>query len=258
MFSKAYRINVANTGTEKEFIMKLINTITGLSNRITCSGSVTQYDSSDTSIQPTFILKVDNKPIIQLKRSTAIANNNQNFLITLYAGDRVLCSDQECYCSPSSWNKNAVTTRNYYLSWIVSNELIFLSICATCEHYGWKQYITVSLKGKDSLYCSGYSQGGSVIGESQLLNIDTNPSNQSFYYYDANSVLGGSFKSSFQHKAAPGYVDYIRNSIYIDASTEIFNIPGIYDCTTVTLGDTVSLNDGVYYAVGPHQLVKVS
>ena len=76
-------------------------------------------------------------------------------------------------------------------------------------------------------------------------------------YSSAAPGMAGSFVSRFTYACPPGIIDYIKSSAYMSNGERIFTLDPLYDCTTVTTGDTVALEDGAYVAVGTHQLVKV-
>ena len=78
-------------------------------------------------------------------------------------------------------------------------------------------------------------------------------------FRDISSTKSGSFTSRFAYKSLPGQIDYIKSCVYLNENQRQFDITAIYDCTELqAVGDTVSLKDGSYLAVGLHQLVKIS
>ena len=255
-----YKVLVTKTGTEKEFVSELINTITGLSNKITCSGSVDQYDSGDTSTIPEFTFSINGKETLKIKRSAALSNNSGCFYVSIFVDNNYMSQNKHCYYSQGDYAASFITTRSYYISWIVSRDFILLSLHTSVEASGYgKNHVVINAKHEDSYYGTGYFKDGTYLSRNELFQIETDKSNnQSLIFHDFDSGLNGTFSSRFSFISKPGTIDYIKSSAYVSSGYKVFDIPDIYDCTTVNIGDTVSLKDGAYLAVGTNQLVKVS
>lgn len=247
-----YKEAVSVTGTEKEFVTALISAITGLSSSITCSGSPDQYDSSDTSIKPTFIFSVNDKQVLKLERQATLANNTYGFVgyVNTVNGAWALYDD---LCFVSNAAASYSTTRKLNLSWIVVNNFVLLTVHNGLERYGWHTVRFVYAKDGDKHYTSGSKENNNEskttvynISALDLIEIGSNP------------ISHGTFTSRFSFTSKPGTIDYVKSSVYVVSSQKQFDISSICDCTTVSVGDTVSLKDGAYLAVGTHQLVKVS
>lgn len=255
-----YKSLVTKNGTEKEFISELINTITGLSPKITCSGSIDQYDSGDTSTIPEFIFSINGKETLKIKRAAALSSNCAYFEVSIFVGDSYMAQNQQFYYSTSSYAASAVTTRSYYISWIVSRDFILFALHTSVESSGYgKNHVVINAKHGNSHYGTGYFKDGTYLSRNELFQIETNKANdQSLIFYDFDSGSSGTFLSRFSFISRPGTIDYVKSSAYVNSGYKTFDISDVYDCTTVNIGDTVSLNDGAYLAVGTHQLVKVS
>ena len=250
-----YKVLVTKTGTEKEFVSELISTITGLSSKITCSGSVDQYDSGDTSTIPEFTFSINGKAQFKLKRHADISTASNQMDISIFTGTRTLFTNEECIWSGVAQTPSTSGTRAFYISWIVSGDFILLAIHAATEHYGYKQHVIVNIKSGDKCYGDGYYISyNQYLPRNILFNIKNKPigGNPQFVFYEFDTGVTGSFVSRFDFISKPGTIDYINNSY------KAFDVTAVYDCTTVNIGDTVSLNDGAYLAVGTNQLVKVS
>lgn len=62
----------------------------------------------------------------------------------------------------------------------------------------------------------------------------------------------------FSYEARTGYLDFISHSSFVSGSTKAFASADIYDCTTVNMGDTLSLKDGAnFLAIGAHSMVRL-
>lgn len=255
-----YKVFVTNSGTEKEFMTDFISTVTGLSDKITCSGSVDQYDSSDTSIKPEFVFSIHGKPTLTMQRANTLANTNNVFNVSLYVGNNSISTNQQCPYSGSASAASANSTRTFALSWITSGDFILLALMSV-ENYGYKHHVIVSIKSGNNVYGDGYFYNwNAYLPTTTIFNIKQKPITHTplfnFYNYDIGD--NGIFTSRFAFSSKPGTIDYIKSSPYIDNGYKKFDITSVYDCTTVTIGDTVSLKDGAYLAVGTNQLVKVS
>ena len=62
----------------------------------------------------------------------------------------------------------------------------------------------------------------------------------------------------FKFASKPGYLDFISHTNYASGGIKAFSCGDIYDCTTVKLGDTLSVKDGAnFLAIGSHSMVKL-
>ena len=255
-----YKSLVTKNGTEKEFVSELINTITGLSPKITCSGSIDQYDSSDTSTIPEFIFSINGKETLKIKRAAALSSNCDHLDVSIFIGDRYLSQNSQCYYISSAKAASAIETRSFYISWIVSRDFILLALHTSVESSGYgKNHVVINTKHGNSHYGAGYFKDGTYLSRNELFQVETNKNNsQSLIFYDFDSGSSGTFSSRFSFTSKPGTIDYVKSSAYVSSGYKVFDLSDVYDCTTVNIGDTVSLKDGAYLAVGTHQLVKVS
>ena len=247
-----YKESVSVNGTEKEFATALISAITGLDSSITCSGSPDQYDSADTSIKPTFIFSVNNKQVLKLERQDALSSSTYGFVgyVNTINGAWSI-NDNIAFVDNVAASYS--TTRKLNLSWIVSTNFVLLTVHNGIERQGWHTVRFVYAKNSDKHYTSGSKETNNEskatvynISALDLIEIDSNP------------ISHGTFTSRFSFTSKPGTIDYIKSSVYVVSDQKQFDISSICDCTTVSVGDTVSLKDGAYLAVGTHQLVKVS
>ena len=256
-----YKVSVSVTGTEKEFMTKLINTITGLSTAITCTGSVDQYDSGDTSTVPTFTFAFNGKDMLTLTRAAAISSAANIFNVDIFVDDYAISTNQEIVFCNSSQLPSAEVNRIIDLSWIVSDNLILLCLMANIEHYGYKHHTILNIKSGDVVYGDGwYKNNSPQESRNAIFNIYQKPlsGTQYFVLRDFDSDSTGSFTSRFACTSMPGQIDYVKSAVYTNGGYKVFDITSVYDCTTLNVGDTVALKDGAYLAVGPNQLVKVS
>lgn len=135
-------------------------------------------------------------------------------------------------------------TRMYIMSEYVSDNVKVFWL-ASKDAATWKDsVITVVMltDGDGNWYYGGISGGA-------------NP--ETCTLYDSVGAVTSTKSSLFSYAALTGYIDYIRESAYVSAGVKSFVTPYIYDCSTVDLGSTVTLNDGNYMAIGAHSLVKL-
>ena len=88
-----------------------------------------------------------------------------------------------------------------------------------------------------------------------------------FNYYNIENIrftdIVGTFDSAikspmFSYEAKMGYLDFISHSTFVEGTTKAFISTDIYDSTTVAMGDTYSVDNGVnFLAIGAHSLVRL-
>lgn len=248
-----YLNSVEVTGTEKDFMTAVINYITGIDSKITCSSNVeTEYSSSDLTHIPTFNFSIDGELAFTITRRYALNTNAREFIVS--------CKNDSYTCGIGGPARSYTTNgkRPVNFSYINNDNFVLLTMHGMFENY----YVTndyfsiVYAKNSSKSYYSTLStHGSSSHAKSVIFNI----SSRTFTEISDGPVISGVFLSRFSYKAQPGKIDYIKDSIYAVGGSKAFDLTSIYDCTELqSIGDVVSLEDGAYLAVGPHQLVKVS
>ena len=249
---------VISNSVEKDFASDLVNYITGLDDRITCSNNAeTEYDSSDLTHVPTFNFLIDNEVAFTLIRAgrnntgggvqAPLSSSSTGFLanfgnLSVYMG--CIKTDAIPYTKSDA--------RKFAVSSIINNNFIFLSINGIEYYFG--NYNTnntniIYAKTSTKKYLSTYT--GVTFAKNNIFDISTRT------FSPIGENVDGTFTSRFSYACPPGTIDYIKSSVYMNGGQKQFEIASIYDSTTVTIGDTVSLKDGPYLAVGTNQLVKV-
>lgn len=253
---------VLSTGTEIQFVTSLVDYITGLDPRITCTTDIAaEYNDSDPTHIPVITFLIDNTIAFTLTRCYRDGTDNPHpGPLNIASNGFIINCDifsTKAYCVRSDavpYKNNS--ERAFAVSSIVTDEFILLSING--REYYYATYSTanmniVYLKNESTYYTSIIT--GLSFSKSTIFNI----SNRTFTENSTGKIA--TFVSRFSYACLPGYIDYIKNSVYVNSAIspaeKQFNISTIYDCTTVVPGETTSLSDGRYIAVGPHQLVKI-
>ena len=249
---------VISNSVENDFMSYLVNYITGLDERITCSNNVeTEYDSSDLTHIPTFNFLIDNEIAFSLTR--AVRKNSVSGVQAPLSSDSTgflasvgnLSVYMACYyLDPISYTTSA--NRKFAVSSIINNNFILLSINGI--EYRWGHYNTdntniVYAKTSTKKYASTYTDV--TFAKNNIFDVSART------FSPIGENIDGTFTSRFSYACPPGTIDYIKSSVYLNGGQKQFEITPIYDCATVAVGDTVSLKDGPYFAVGTNQLVKV-
>lgn len=249
---------VESDGTEKEFAASLINYITALSDKITCSTNLdTEYNSSDLTHVPVITFSIDGALTITLTRAyrdgndnpheAALSNNSNGFIAACgNISSKVYCISQDSVAYTAS------IERKFAISSIIDNDLIFLSINGRAYYYATFNNTNLNviyIKESSTVYTSVYT--GVTFAKANIFDFSTRT------FKDNTSEVTGTFLSRFAYGCPPGQIDYIKSSVYQNNNSKVFELTSLCDCTTVTTGDTVSLKDGAYLAIGEHQLLKI-
>lgn len=244
---------VESTNNEVDFMKNVIAYITGINNAITCLDDPDdEYDEGTvgTSHIPTFRFSFNGNHILTISRSASLGESTS--LMRIYFvdnGDTIASTDVTYMYRGTAWSVNGL--RQFKMSYIDSPGICMLNI--TAERFGGS-FTVLFTESRSNSYGSyrSISVSASTYTVANIFNISE------CILYDTLAGIQGNFISRFAYKAQPGKVDYIKSSIYTNDNVKQFDITPIYDCTEVSSGSTVSLEDGAYLAVGPHQLVKVS
>ena len=248
-----YLDSVIVTGTEKDFMAAVINYITGIDSKITCSSNVeTEYDSSDLTHVPTFNFSIDGELAFTITRKYALNSNARSYIVTC-KGDSFTANRG----GPSS-SYTANTKRTLTFSYINNDNFVLLTMHDMFEGYNITNSYFSIIYTKNSAK-SYYSTLSIDSGRSYSKDVIFDISSRTFTEIGDSQIVSGEFISRFSYKTQPGKIDYIKDSIYAFNGSKVFDLTSIYDCTELqSVGEVVSLEDGAYLAVGPHQLVKVS
>ena len=247
---------VTKTSIEKEWMRDVVNYITGLDSRITCSNDVDdEYDSSKwdagTNHVPTFIFSINNIPYLKIERGENLATNALFTRSSSPLNSSIVKNDQ---FFSKAWNQggiNQVLERSCNISSIISNGFIMIVFGGLSDYFN-AVAVVYSESGTNEYFAEYFPS----YSKESIFNVS---GNATFYKLESGSVGSsqGTFLSRFSYACPPGQIDYIKSSIYQNNNAKVFELASLYDCTTVILGNTVSLKDGAYLAVGTHQLVKV-
>jgi len=255
MGSYKFDLSISSSSTEVAFVKAIISAITGLDDRITCIDDPDTEYAQGGSYKPKFRFCLNSVEFFRFQRNSGTSSRNSSFAFSYTLNDTPTSISTVAYSSDSSdWSVS--TSRTYKFSYIVSGDFIAFCIAKPYVSGTNRDHIVFSciLSSNDS-YVSSY-----MNAYSSNYNVETvfNLSERTFRSISGGAINNMTFLSRFTYKAQPGKVDYIKNSIYTSSGSKIFDTTALYDCSEVASGSTVSVNDGAYLAVGPHQLVKVS
>lgn len=247
---------ILNNGTEIDFMKTVINYVTGVDNSIECLDDPDdEYDveTVTTSHTPTFRFTINDVHVFTIERAAQLSSASNGIKASaIVNGQKVVTSGALLW--GGNYNYNIVGQRDVDISYIVSNGLFLFNFCGISS-YGARDRLLVSfVKSGNSKY---ETYTATVIHPVDYV-ISKVFDLSNYVFQDIDESISGTFISRFAYKAQPGKVDYIKSCIYESDGNKQFDFTCIYDCTEVSPGSTVSLEDGAYLAVGPHQLVKVS
>ena len=263
MGSSAFKNYVNAFGVEKEFYAALKSYITGLDTRITCSNDPdTEFDISTkgSDYVPKLEFSINDSHAFTIYRNNALGSPTAGFNVSMDISVVIPFNTKFLYQSPTMTATKAYTEsmeRATYISYIINDNFIYISFIQAnfSEYVPDEMFIMVHCFSNDSTLVSSANGEKRYVRytKAEIFNIS------GFTFYDKGGVLSpGAFLSRFSYAAPAGQIDYIKSCVYQNSNEKVFENRAIYDCTTVTAGDTVSLKDGAYLAIGPHQLVKVS
>ena len=271
MASSLVGVTVSATGHEKEYYRAIKNHILGISSIFTCDNDPDDefdYGTNGDDHIATLSFKINNVYSFKLYRPDVLKRNSSE--VGVYAinfamdvNEQVPSSSGHLRFKFGDYGMNDPVAQSVDLKrGLIISHFIgdnFVLLCFSPAAYSWsgqgnsdtKRLVRCS-SGSTTIVASSIG-GVSGLTEASMFNV----SEMSFYNLASPSV-GGVFLSRFTYAAPPGQIDYIKSSIYQNAGSKVIENMAIYDSSTVSVGSTVSLKDGSYFAVGSHQLVKCS
>jgi len=241
---------VESTNNEVDFMKNVIAYITGINSAITCLDDLDdEYDvrTVGTDHIPTFRFSFNGNHILTISRGDKLSATSSWISIRFINNGNIIATNSVYYMYRGiGWSIDGL--RQFKMSYMDSPGICILNITG----YNTNQSFTVLFAESESSSYGACKTEASTYTMSNIFNIS-----QCILYDNLNPVQG-SFLSRFSYSSMPGYIDYVKSAVYVNNGLKQFALNCIYDCTTVTVGDNVPLDDGRYYAVGPHQIVKIS
>ena len=275
MGSTAYGIAIQATGQEKEMYRAIKNYILGLDSRITCDNNpddefdTTKWGTTEQGYAhvPTLEFSISGTHIFTILRERSLCDSDGSHkgarfvdckmdaisgIPDNYANIVFRPDGESGYANYVDWSDNY--TRGVIISHIVNDSIVYIGISSlnaaqnVRDAFNWSMWHNLS---NNVLFLNSTKQQ-SGYNKTRFYNLSDRT------LYRTTDIASGTFLSRFSYACPPGTIDYIKSSIYQNNNEKVFENRAIYDSTTVAVGDTVSLKDGAYAAVGTHQLVKVS
>lgn len=247
---------VESNGNEVDFMKDVIAYITGIDSGITCEDDPDdEYDvgTVGTSHIPTFRFSFNNNHVMTIKRTYDLSSYSQYMTIDFIKDDQIIGSNYISFIAQAKqWDTDA--NRKFSMSYIESSGFYILDFVGTFSQSAAPRFNIVFAESGNNSY--GSYKIETINSSDYKISVVFNTSE--YVYTGIDSEISGTALSRFTYKTQPGKVDYIKSSIYVNSGVKQFEIFQLYDCTEVSPGSAVSLKDGAYLAVGPHQLVKVS
>lgn len=263
----AYGTVIQTQSHEKLFYKAIKNYILSMNSKITCAED--PEEEFDVSLKggdhvPTLNFSLNGVHLFKMYRPAAlesdgseIAVNTVNFELDAVAEvpHQILAINFVPSATSQQWTQSTVAPRGIWFTYVANDNFLYIWFGCYNQILRQEEFINggyVCCLSNNILYLAstGYGVAGSKQGMFNLSGLT--------FYDGATPGKVGTFLSRFTYAAPPGSIDYIKSSIYMNNNEKQFENRAIYDSTTVTIGDTVSLKDGSYVAIGTHQLVKVS
>lgn len=248
---------IAYNTIEETFASTVVNYITGLDSRITCDNDPAyEYNRTERgdSYVPKFDFYFNNNLIFTMTRGDTLSRGANGYVLYAKRGNQTIDSIFVGFANTSVQGINVIINRYFNVSHIINDDFIFIDVHTGFNSSGTRNGMKIIYVKCESDEYMGYGK--------MTNNSEYNPAG--VFNISGSSLIGlssqtsGTFISRFQYKSMPGKIDYVTNCVYATAGQKQFDIRALYDCTEVTAGDTLSLDDGRYIAIGPHQLVKIS
>lgn len=247
---------------EKEFMRALVNRITSIDDRITCPDDPDhEYDveTVGSSHVPTFRIYADSVHFFTISRYQALTARCDSLVCQAIVNGSIASSQVILWGANSTYD--TVATRMMTLAYIVTDDFYLLNLHGVVTRNYYQIVDSILVKSHDHWYGANQFGANSLQYTQYVPAVIFNLSNVYFHGEDNSAV--GKFCSRFAYKSMPGYIDYVKNSVYLAdnngvLTNKVFDLTPLYDCSEVTAGSTLALEDGRYMAVGTHQLVKVA
>ena len=250
-----YDYNFSVVGTEKDFAKGLAAYLHELSDKIVCTSDIdAEYDKNNLTHVPVLNFTVDSKLSFTLRRGSDLSDvalgtaakgytaiyNNLSINLNFYGNSTI------------AYDTNAI--RYYYISSLIGIDFVNVLINTTerawnNQLFNYNLHIIYTKDSEKSYFFATTNTDRSA--RANIFNISSRT------FTEFGGATAGVFTSRFAYSAPPGKIDYVKNAVYTSNGAKVFDINSISDCTTQALESNVSLDDGAYIAVGPHQLVKI-
>lgn len=235
---------VTSAGTEKAFITAIINRISALDLGFTCDTTVdAQFVSGAT---PTFGFSTPTFPgfLLRLTRATSLTYNTNYYNIYMIINGETKASGSAYYAASTIFYNNAAT-RSFFTNSVVDDagHLFLWFGSYNVQAVTGAGVVAICLTAPDGqTYCGGY--GSPNIELASL-------------YKSGDASVEYKIASGISFAATPGYLEYLDYVVFTNSGQEVFRLNNLLNSTQITQGTGVSINDDIYYAVGPHTLIAL-
>lgn len=247
---------IQSSGDDRSFLTLVYNFIMGLDSGITASVTPTNFpyasktvSNMDFTLDTNVVFRLQSYPGDNLSRPTS-SGYNFAFIVN---GNTIMSKGIGSYTTSGNPNLPFVDSFTYVSDSKVRKYMVSSYDSENVKIFWIGPYNSTDFTTSGGISVIKFKDANDVWywGAYAGANIE------SCTITDSTGATSSSKSSMFTYAALAGYIDYIRESSYVSGGVKVFSSADIYDCSTVTLGSTITLNDGNYMAIGAHSLVKL-
>ena len=242
------QIHAGASETELEYAQRIIDTITGIDDRITCN-TTAEAQYADTSATATFDFDIDGKYKIRFKRANTNSNqtNSYKFSIIVDSVEYAVSSNIRVYYS-SSTASTAVVNGWFKISAYATDNTLFLWFGA--------HHDTAISDICPSMYASALITDGDNVNYANGIASSNDIASASFYKTD-DGTSGFSLPKLLAYTDALGMISIIKNGNPVKSAGGFVSFAkDLIPSSTRTVGDQVVFDGHTYFAVGTNLLIK--
>lgn len=247
MATTAGKVSINKTSIEKLFIKDVYNQIKSINNKIECEETIDgQFDNVEVDI-PTFNFVISPEIVLQMKRGAEKSTSTNKYVFTVIINGDTIATADVIFASAVA-AIDAEVERKMFIGYLGSDNNVFIWI-------GQKNVITIA--SSNVAICS-------ILGDDKYRygTGNSGPNLEGCIYYRARSSendvsLEYTLGNLFNYESAPGFIEYITHISFINAGQEQFRSEYLVNCSEVSQGRSLAIDPGIYFAVGPHSLIKL-
>ena len=243
------QIHAGASETELEYVQRIIDTITGIDDRITCNTTAAaQY--ADTSATATFDFDIDGKYAIRFKRAAVNSSNARGFIVSIIVNEVEYAQSGSTlrFWYAQTTSSGAVQNGWFKTSAYATDNTIFIWFGA--------HHDTEISDICPSMYASALITDGDNVNYANGVASSNDIASASFYKTD-DGTSGFSLPKLLAYTDALGMISIIKNGNPIKSAGGFVSFAkDLIPSSTRTVGDQVVFDGHTYFAVGTNLLIK--
>lgn len=232
---------ISVNGTEKDFFKKLIAEVTAADDRISCDTDL-DTEFSKESDKPQIIFNLLNVCTLTFTRGQQLSSQSKDYSIELSYNSENISASLNIMNTSNEWN--AVAERYITIKLIPAQKVLIFLIYLQSS----KDQIVIGINIFNDSTFQGVSTTTTSLAELYNTFVGVDEKNKNSEYSIINRL-----QYTIENE---NNLDIIRKKALKSGSAKSLEFDGLYDCSFVQKGSTITIDNKNYYALNNYTLIE--